>query len=370
MSTHRVFEHRVRALVALLALLVLTVGLAACGGSGGSSDGGSGGGTDAAHLLDATFSGSHSIKSGNLRLELGIDAQGDPTLQGPVRIDLSGPFQSAKSKGQIASFNMTAALSAQGQTFQAGLISTGSSLFVKFGGTNYVAPDDLTRQLIQSYEQQSGGGSSSGSSQGLGAFGIHPLNWLSTPKVVGDENVGGTQATHISATLNTARFLDDVDTFLARANAQGLGAATGQRLPQSLSAADRRQVEDAVRTARVDVWTGKDDHTLRKATVVLSLDDREQGRTETATVTFSVELTDLNKPQTITAPSNPQQLDELLGQISSLLGGSVPGASSGGGSSSGGGAGAAAGVDRYTRCIQDANGDLKKVQACANLLGG
>jgi hypothetical protein len=352
-----------RALVALLAVALVAVVLAGCGGSGSeSSSGGSGGGGDDAQaLLRQTFSGSHQVKSGRLTIALGITAQGDSSIRGPVRVAISGPFQS-EGAGRLPQFDMNADLSAQGQSFQAGLTSTGSRAFVKFGGTNYAVPDQVLTQLKQSYDQQVKQSSSSG--RGLGAFGIEPLRWLRDPSVRGEETVGGTATEHISASLDTARFLDDVNTLLRRANEQGLGSATGRALPRELTARERQQAMAAIRTAKVDVWTGKDDKTLRKLAVALTLADSSSGRAQTASVSFSVELADVNQPQTITAPTTSRPLQELLGQFSSLLGGSALG----GGSGSSGGSSSSGSIDRYTKCLTDAGSDVAKAQKCADLL--
>ena len=100
-------------------------------------------------------------------------------------------------------------------------------------------------------------------------------------------------------------------------------------------------------------------------------------------VAFSLTLTDLNKPQTITAPANPKPLSELLGQLGGLLGGAggggagalggLLGGASGGSSGGSGGSAApsasqAAKVQKYAQCIKDAGGDVTKAQQCAALL--
>ena len=48
------------------------------------------------------------------------------------------------------------------------------------------------------------------------------------------------------------------------------------------------------------------------------VDDRSTSRS-------TIELTDLNEPQTIEAPATSRPLDELLGQLQGLLGGALGG---------------------------------------------
>jgi hypothetical protein len=114
------------------------------------------------------------------------------------------------------------------------------------------------------------------------------------------------------------------------------------------------------------------------------------GGLNSAAVGMGLEYDDLNQPQTIVAPTNPQpysqfttKLRSLATQIRSALGGLAGGASGGGASGGGsltpgsttpssapGGAGGGANVQAYSQCIQQANGDVSKMQACAKLLSG
>ena len=194
------------------------------------------------------------------------------------------------------------------------------------------------------------------------------MNWLKDPTVVGTESVGGVDTEHVTAQLDVNALLDDVDGLLAKFHNQipaGAGAAAGQ-IPDKLPADVRQKIESAIKSAKVDVWTGKDDKTLRKLALALSIEPQGSGNVKSATVALSVELDDLNAPQTIEAPSNPRPLNELLGQVQGLLGG----AGLGGGSSLGGssGAGSSAQVDKYAQCLQSAGGDATQIQKCASLL--
>ncbi len=363
-SIHRALEHRGRGVVALVALVATALVVAACGSSGSSNSSGGGSSSDAQTLLTQTFSGKHSVRSGRLALALGITAQGDPTLRGPVRVAVSGPFQTEGAR-RLPQFDLAADLSAQGQSIQAGLTSTGARLWVKLEGTSYVAPDELVTELQQSLATTTSQSTSSGS--GLSAYGISPLDWLSKPSIAGDATVGGAATTHITASLNASKFLDDVNTLLRRADQQGLSAAAGRSLPRALTPAERQQALAAIRSSTIDVWTGKSDHTLRRVAVTLTAADRSNGSTETATVNFTLELDDLNQPQTITGPANARPLTELLSQFSGLLGSTgLSGSSSGSSSSSGTGS---ASIDKYTKCLTDAGSDVAKAQKCAALLG-
>ncbi len=355
--THRFVQHRARAIVALLVLAVAAVTLAACGG-GGSSGG------DAETLLRQTFSGSHQIRSGKANVHVRVVATGDPSLQGPIEATISGPFQSVGSD-KLPQFDLALDASAEGQSIRAGLTSTSDRLFVSFGGTAYAAPQQLVQQLEQSFKraQQQGG---SGRHTSLEALGLDPLGWLQDPTVVGTESVGGTQTDHISAKVNVSALLADVDKLLARASSGGIPGVPSTRVPSSLPANVRSQIEQAVKSATFDVWSGKSDHTLRRLTLALNVVP-PRGNPRSITVDLSVELTDLNQPQTIAAPTTTRPLSELLGQFQGLLGGALGGAGGSGGSSGSGGASSAQ-LNAYAQCVQRAGSNVTEAQKCASLL--
>jgi hypothetical protein len=356
--THRFVQHRARAVVALLALAALALVLAACGGSdqGGSSSSGSSG--DAETLLRQTFTGTHKVRSGKADIQLRVDVSGDASVRGPITVRIAGPFQSA-GKDELPRFDLALDASAQGQGFRAGLTSTSDELFVNFGGTSYKVPAQLLDQLKASYRRsQQQGGSNPMSLSGLG---IDPLSWLRDPTVEGAETIDGVETDHISSDVDVSALLDDVDKLLARVSAQGL--PTGQQLPSRIPARDRQQIEDAVKRASVDVWSGTDDHTLRKLTLALTVDVPR--KSTSLDVLLSIELSDLNQPQSIAAPATSRPLQELLGQLQGFLGGAL-----GGGSSSGGSAGGASSkqLQAYSDCVQRAGSDVQEAQKCADLL--
>jgi hypothetical protein len=366
--THRFVQHRARAIVALLALAAVSLVLAACGGSdGGSSDSGGSGGSseDAATLLRQTFTGTHDIRSGKADIDLRVDVSGDPTVRGPITVSMSGPFQSA-GDNELPQFDMALDASAQGQGFKAGLTSTSERLFVNFGGTSYEVPAELLNELKASYRRSQQEGSSD--SMSLRSLGLAPMSWLEDPTVEGTETVDGVETDHISSDVNVSALLDDVDKILARVSDQGL--PTGQQLPSRIPDKDRAQIEDAVKSAEIDVWSGAEDHTLRKLTLALSVDiPRESTSLD---VLLAIELTDLNESQSIKAPATSRPLDELLGQLQGFLGGAFGGAGGldGSGSDSDGGSGRTSSeeLQAYSDCIQEAGSNVDEAQQCAALL--
>ena len=241
-----------RLLIAMLscALVVLVAG---CGGGDDSVD----------SLLKQTFAPEKSVKSGRLNVQLDADVQGIQGLNGPVRVRLSGPFQSA-GKGEMPSFDFTLGLSAGGQSFNAGGVSTGDKGYVRFQNQAYAVSDALFKTFKDRYLAAAKPSSQKkGSTPTLGSLGIDPRRWLTDAKKAGEENIAGTDTIHLTAGIDVGRLLDDVNRVLARAS-----TATGaKQVPQKLTDADRKKITDAVDSATVDVFTGKDDKLLRRLDV-------------------------------------------------------------------------------------------------------
>lgn len=342
---HRALEHRARALVALLLVAIAGLTLAACGSD--DNGGGSGGGdtADARTLLRDTFSGTKDIRSGRVALNVRLAETGGENLS----VGLSGPFENtggdAYPKFDIA---LDARLGAQG-SFSAGLVSTSDRLYVELEGNAYEIP----AEFLDTARQQTG------TDRRLAIPDLDPQSWIEDPEVVGQEQVGGADTDHISGTVNVTALLDSFDRVLAEVDRQGLGAATGGQLPTSIPADTRAEIERTVKDPRVDVWTGTDDKTLRKLEVNLGIEPPRGERG--GTVSFVLELSDLNAAQTIEAPTNVRPIDELLAGLGSLLGSSGLGGSSGGGAST-------EGLDEYQRCITEAGADVAEAQKCADLL--
>jgi hypothetical protein len=159
--------------------------------------------------------------------------------------------------------------------------------------------------------------------------------------------------------------VDDLARITQRTKSLGLNAA-----PQQLTAQQRRQVEQAIKSVDVQIYTGTQDRILRRLVVHAVLHEPQaQGD---STLDLDLQLTKVNQDQQISAPANPKPFSELLKVTGALNGGGLSGLL-GGGASSGSGSGTApsgSNVDRYANCVKKAAGDAKKARKCAALLTG
>jgi hypothetical protein len=363
-----------------LALVVSAFAIAACGGDNSSSSS-----SDAEAVLKQTFGPDHPIKSGKLDLALNLDLKGVARLTDPVALRLSGPFQS-NGAGTLPNFQFTLDVDAGGKAFSAGAVSTGKAGYLTFEGQSFDIGTELYNSFKQGYEnaaKQAKSKSASGTPS-LGALGIEPINWLNNAETKGEEDIAGTTTEHVSAEVDVPKFLDDVSRLLSKA--QGLNVQGAGAVPKSLTPEQRRDIARSVKSATVDVWSGKDDKTLRKLALDVQLDVPEDvrskvGNLQSGRITFQFTIANLNEPQTVTAPSGARPLSELtqalqqlgLGGASSGANGSGSGGSGSGGSGSGSsGSGSSSGASGkqadYLNCLQKAGTDVAKIQGCADKL--
>jgi hypothetical protein len=371
-----------------LTLVVLaSLVLAACGSSNDSSSG------SPSTLLSQTFTGTHKVTSGVLNLTLTIDPSGSSTLNGPLTLSFGGPFQT-RGAGKLPESNFTVSASVLGRNASLGILSTGTSGYVTLQGTSYQMPQATFQKLESSFAQlASGAGTTQGSGGTLARLGIRPLQWLTNPTTVGTENVGGAQTTHIHARINVPALLDDLNTFVEKASSASNVSGASQ-LKSGLPATTRQKIAAAIRNPSFDVWTGTSDKTIRRLTIALTVPitgslSTQLGSVKSADIGLTMQYSDLNQPQTITAPRTVRPYSEFQSKVSSFIQGlqgaaagvlgSGSSSSSGSGSTSGSGSGASSGsggasasgsnVTKYGQCIQQANGDVAKMQKCASLLG-
>jgi hypothetical protein len=355
----------VRVLLAALAIGALAAVAAGCGG--GSSK-------DATALLERGFS--QDVKSANITVDVTAKVDGVAQLSKPIRVRLGGPYESNGPK-RLPKLQWDLSVSGGGQTFSAGVITTGDNAFVNFQGTDYEVGKDKVAGYNRTLQQQNPSGKSS-----LEDFGIDPMNWVTDASEDGESTVAGVKTTHVSAGLDVGRLFKDVnDKLLSKAGKlPGAAGATGT---QRLTDDQIEQIEDVVKDPKFDVYVGKADGKIRRVSVDLDFEVPKSARDSAngltgGNVTFSVELAAVDEPQRITAPTDAKPLDQLTQQLggAGALGGALGGGSDGtdgsGGAGGAGGSGSAPSkqqYQRYAECLNKAEpSDVAAIQRCAELL--
>jgi hypothetical protein len=357
--------HRIRALILIALALALGLVVAACGGDGGDS------GEDPQQVLQDTFNNEQSIDSGSFDLNITVDAEGDQG--GSFEGSLGGPFQSEEGKFPQVDLNADIKLDTSAQDFSgsAGLTSTGEAAFVSFQDTDYEVPQELFDQFSSSYQQLQRQSQSQGE-QGnnlLSSLGIDPTSWLTDLSNEGTEDVEGTETVHISGQADVPKLVEDIKKIAQ--NAPNLGQ---QVTPQQLD--QLNQLTSIIKSADFDVYSGESDDLLRKidANLELTPPAGTAGAPDSVTLELSLTISDVNEPQTISAPTGAQPLANLLQQFGidpSQLGGALRGGLGAGGAlpQSGGSQAAPSGdaSQAYLQCLQQAQGEAA-ISECAQLL--
>lgn len=358
-------------LVSALALTA-SVAIAACGGDDGGDE-------DPTEVLEATFSTEQEpVESGVFDVSVDLAAEGGDN-DGSFAASFGGPFQGGGDG--VPSFDVDAEIdldsAVQDISGTGGLTSTGDAAFITFMEENYEVPAEAFTQFATTYtrlQAQTEAENAEANGNLLSRIGVDPTNWLTNTSNEGDEDVEGTETVHISGEADVPKLVEDIQTI-----AENAPQAAEQVSPAELGQLD--QLGDIIDSAEFDIYSGKDDNVLRKFEASVDLtppDDSGEGTPDDVTLDFTITLSELNEPQEISAPSNPQPLQGLFDQLgvdpSALgqLGGALGGGASGGGAAlppAGGSPQAPSGssTDAYLQCLQEAQG-AEALAECEALL--
>ncbi len=302
----------IRASVALLLAICGICVLSACGSSSG----------DPQALLNDTFSSPKQIESGNVNLSLSLGSAGSSTADKSLAVHLSGPFENAGT-GKLPRFALQLGLTANGHALPVGATSTGSSLYVEIAGTWFSLPQSTYTALQQSYAQATKRASSTKVRSTFASLGIEPGKWLSDPAEVGTTTIDGVETIHLTASVNVAGFLANVSKLSQAGSALGFSSAVPGASLFTPSAIE--ELAKSVKVATVNVYTGKSDHMLRRLELDATVAANAQTKAilsglSSANVKLLLELSDLNQPQTIAAPSKPESASQLFPALEQLIG--------------------------------------------------
>jgi hypothetical protein len=298
---------RLRILVATLVIaLPVPAALAGCGSSGSSNN------EDPQQVLNQTFNNPTKVTSGNVNITLGGSAEG--TQSGNLNATVEGPFQTeASNSNAFPQLDLTAKVSAsaagQSFNFDGGLITTSDNAYVQYQGQAYEVGTTLFKKFQRSYQQAQAQAQAQGQQKSsfFDQFGIDPSTWLTNVSNEGTTDVDGTNTIHIHGDADVPKILSDIQKV-----AQQTGGSS-----QSLTPDQVNQVKDAVKTASIDVYSGTDDKLLRKLALTLTIEPPASSSSgiSSVNVNFAVTLSDVNQPQTVTAPANAKPLRDLLQQF-------------------------------------------------------
>jgi hypothetical protein len=259
---------------------------------------GCGGGGNANEVLSRTAASLGKIHSGDLTLRLVVSPR--EGTKGRIGFELRGPFALRPGSLPVARIAYTQIAGANEGT--ATFLSTGNNAYVLVRGKAYELPAAAAEQVRRA---ATGLG---GSSSGLGSF--HVESWFDDPKVEGGGEVGGADTDHVKADLDVV------------AAANGLLELLRQlgREARPIEGQQAKQLQDAVESSSIDVWTGKQDRLLRRLLLKAELGfdvpeslRRALGDVVGAKVEFELAVSKPNEPVSVAPPVNPLPPSALPG---------------------------------------------------------
>jgi hypothetical protein len=258
---------------------------------------GCGGGNRANQVMSDAAGSLGRLRSGDLMLRL-VVAPREGT-KGRIGFELRGPFALRPGALPVAKIVYTQIAGAHEAT--ATFISTGTKAYAEVNGKAYELPASSTNGL-----RQAAGGS--GGSSTLAELRID--NWVKHPAVTDGAQVGGAPTTRVSG---------DLDVVAAANGLLDLLRQLGRAAP-TIEGDQAKQLEHAVKSSSFELWSGRDDHILRRLLLKadLGLDvpqslRRVLGSVVGAKIDFELAVSDPNKPVSVAPPTNPLPSSQLPG---------------------------------------------------------
>jgi hypothetical protein len=297
-----------RGTIALICALAMALVLACCGSSGPSRRQLLG-----QSLMNDAFASHAAIERANLLFTLSFKPVGPGSSSaGGVEVDMKGPFEN-EGPGKLPRFALTAGVLAGGHTIQVSFTATGSQLFVKLGNSWFLAPEETYKAIEQGYAQATG---SEQSRSTFSTLGVDPRKWTVKPTYANIVWFEGENDYYVSAGVNTVALQRDVARFT-----QSVGQL-GSAVPVIAALTPTAR---AIKSARVEIYTGKRDHLLRSLELFARMSATPQtralmGGAGEAKVELTIVFNKVNEPQVITAPLHAKPFSQMLPVLQQFLG--------------------------------------------------
>ena len=290
--------------------LVAALGLVACGGDDSPSSS-SGGGESAADkasnqkavskLVRQAFGPNEKASSATLNATIDIDVTGVPRWKDPIQISLDGGYELADGE-DVPDFKLEAGLLLRDQGYGGAILLNGGKAYLQVGTTGYLQSQAIATRLAAPAPRYD-----NGMTKTAGMFYINPNSWRKNTKIVGDADTAGEPTTHVTAEIRADRFFRDMAKLIDLLTALRITEISG--LPTVITKQQQAALVRSVKSAKADVYFGKDDHVLRKARLVGSIvvakkDRKLLGGMRTAKAVADFNLTEIGEPQDIAVPSD------------------------------------------------------------------
>lgn len=300
MTTH--VHPKLLTLVALVAALTL----AACGGDDSSSaDGGASSSSkaqdrkDIARLIKQATGPNEAARSGRVDGTIDLEVKGVPRYKGPIQLTAGGSFELADG-AEVPDVNLDVGLLLNDKAIGGSLVVADSQAYLALGTTGYKLPDAINAKVIAPAAALD-----NGLIKSAGLLYIRPDRWQKNGRIVGLEDIGGVETEHATADIKADVFFEDMSRLVRLMTLLRVTEAVG--LPQAIGPRARAALVRSVASAKGDIYVGKEDHVVRKATLSGSLkvskkDQAILGGLQSATLEADINITRVGEDQEISAP--------------------------------------------------------------------
>ena len=312
---------RIRSLAAA-ALSAIALTLVACGG--GDDDGGAAkpAGSDKAQdrkdiarLIKQGFGPNEQARSGRFDGTIDLEVKGIPRYKGPIEVSANGGFE-LESGSEVPNFNIDVGLVLNDHAIGGALVMADETAYIQLGNTGYKLPGTISQKIAAP-----GRVLDNGLAKTAGTFFIRPDRWERNGRIVGEEDVAGVKTEHATADIRPGRFFEDVARLVRLLTMLRVTEAVG--LPEKVTPVQRAALVRSVKTAKGDVYLGKEDHVLRKAhlegTLVVAKKDRPiLGGMTSATLSADIMISEVAEGQDLKAPEQLGSYDDLQLSLDAL----------------------------------------------------
>lgn len=323
----------------LLAVAALGLAVAGCGDAQSAPKAGA---DTPQGILNQAMTAGVPISNGTGQFDLTLAVNGDPAkMPAEAKAMLAQPITltgTVSASEKPMAFDMSMTVSLAGQNLPLGMKMTGDKAWIQFMGTWYEAPAELMSAMSTATTD-----SKTTTDALLQAFknaGIDFSTWITGLKTVGEDDLDGTKAYHLSGNLDINKVLADVMKMAQDKNLQsaipGMDAlgTTGSSVPLPTGAEMeelQKQLGSMFQTFTVDVWITKDGYQVRKAAIdakiVPPAGEDAQGIDDIA-LKMNVSMAPTDSPVTVTPPVDAKpfsELEQALGALSGLFSGMLGG---------------------------------------------
>ena len=246
-------------------------------------------------LVKAASGPNANANSGHIDGSVELTLKGNRDFAEPFSSSVEGAFSYRKGAA-LPDYELELGL----RNYGIELSSVGGKSYVTIGTTGYRMPDDVRALLVRKSSR-----GRNGFTRTIEQFGIAPWRWETDLVLAGKERLDGVEVQKITTGFTAGRILKDANTLLEVLSSLAITRATG--VPPAITPSARRVIVSSVTHKQGASWIGIEDKVLRKTGFTMKFKVPKAKRAKvggisSGTVVAGMDVTEVGKPQKISAP--------------------------------------------------------------------